>query len=151
LNGDGKPEVIAAVPGGKVVVLAPRRAGDGFARALVIAELDVGALLQAPPDDPPRLLALRSGFLTPQPRELVRAPRKQVLVLVTSDMEVLCLDHNLRLVWRQSLAAHFPSHGQVRELAVHVSEHSVDKGDRGLVVVGASVVPLTLADREEGG
>lgn len=37
LNGDGKPEVITATPDGKIRVLAPRRAGDGFAEALVLS------------------------------------------------------------------------------------------------------------------
>ena len=35
LNGDGKPEIITATPGGKLQILAPRRFGDGFAKAEV--------------------------------------------------------------------------------------------------------------------
>lgn len=35
LNGDGKPEVITATPSGKIQILAPRRFGDGFAKAEV--------------------------------------------------------------------------------------------------------------------
>lgn len=50
-----------------------------------------------------------------------------------------------------SLQAHFPPHGSIREIAVTVTDAAVSKGDKGLVVVGASVVPLTLADRLERG
>jgi hypothetical protein len=46
---------------------------------------------------------------------------------------------------------HFPTHGTVREVAVHVSEHALSKGDRGVVVVGMSIIPHTLADREDYG
>ena len=35
LNGDGKPEIITATPGGRLHILAPRRFGDGFAKAEV--------------------------------------------------------------------------------------------------------------------
>ena len=36
------------------------------------------------------------GYLDPRPRELVRTPRKQVLVVVTAAKQVLAFDHNLR-------------------------------------------------------
>lgn len=37
LNGDGKPEIITATPEGDIRVLAPRKAGDGFAQALQLS------------------------------------------------------------------------------------------------------------------
>lgn len=35
LNGDGKPEILTATPDGKLRLLAPRKFGDGFAKAEV--------------------------------------------------------------------------------------------------------------------
>lgn len=85
------------------------------------------------------------------PKELVVAPRKQVLVVVTTDLHVLCLDHNLKPMWQKHLLKHFTStpHGTIRELAIHISEHAINKGDKGVIVIGASVTPQTLGDRED--
>lgn len=47
------------------------------------------------------------------------------------------------------LQPHFPKHGSIRELAVHVSETAISVGDKGLIIVGASVLPPTLAESEE--
>lgn len=169
LNGDGKPEIITATPSGKLQILAPRRFGDGFAKAELLSQVELD------PTGQMRIVALRSGYLSPAPRELVRAPRKQVVVVVTQDLRLICLNHNLQKMWEQELGSHFPKHGGIRELAVHVSDQRIStggkragptlqskgkagaaadgelvgEGDHGIVVVGASVIPLTAAQREE--
>lgn len=130
-----------AAPGSRLLVLAPRRPGDGFAAAQVLSSLSL----------PAPVVALRTGHLTRRPNELVRVPRKQVVVVVTAALEVRCLDHNLKLLWVRSLADHFQAGGAVHEVAVMVTDHTVTKGDRGMVVVGASMPPQTLAVREEEG
>ncbi|GAB4815172.1 hypothetical protein N2152v2_002218 [Parachlorella kessleri] len=142
LNGDGKPEIIVAAPDGNVKVLAPRRFGDGFAQALLLSELSI-----AEGREHVHIVGLASGHITPQHKELVYAPRKQVVVVVTNQLKVLCYDHNLRRLWEQDLQEHYPAGGTIRELALHISETSISQGDKGLVVVGASVTPLTLADQ----
>ncbi len=81
LNGDGKPEVIVPAPGGVLHVVAPRRHGDGFAKALLLAEVDLSTLIQLPATDVLHVVALRTGYLTPEPKELVRALRKQASVM----------------------------------------------------------------------
>lgn len=151
LNGDGKPEVVVVTPTGRVQLLAPRRFGDGFAKAELLSQVELD------PSGTMRIAALATGYLTPPPKELVRAPRKQVVVLVTTSLRVICLNHNLQKEWEHDLAPHYPEHGGIRELAVHISDLAISsaskeaaaRGDRGLVVVGASVVPLTLAQKEE--
>jgi hypothetical protein len=148
LNGDGKPELVAALPGGRLAVLAPRRPGRGFAAALVLHEVALAPLVEGRRAD---VIALAVGHLTPRPAELVRAPRKQAVVALTADLDVLALDHNLRLLWRRPLGAAFPAGGSVREAALLVTEHAMARGDRGAVLVGASVTPRTLADRQGGG
>ncbi|KAL6769300.1 hypothetical protein ACKKBG_A30470 [Auxenochlorella protothecoides x Auxenochlorella symbiontica] len=142
LNGDGKPEVLVAAPNGQVQLLAPARPGDGFARVRVLSAAEVE------PDNNMPLLALATGYLTPEPKELVRAPRKQVVVLLTSSLTLHCLDHNLRPLWSQRLAPSFPARATHGEVALHVSHHSVSKGDRGLVVLGAGVTHAAAAGRK---
>lgn len=150
LNGDGKAEVITAAPGGALQILAPRRPGDGFAQAEVLAEVSLATLMQPPASHSVHITSFRTGYLTPLPKELVRAPRKQVIVVVTSTLHIFCLDHNLKVMWQQNVLGHFPNKGTgtIRELAIHISEHSLQKNDRGVVVIGASIIHKTLADME---
>jgi hypothetical protein len=129
--------VLAAAPGNRLLVLAPRRPGDGFAAAQVLASLQL----------PAPLVALRAGHLTPPPGDLVRAPRKQVVVAVTADLQVRCLDHNLKPLWARPLGEHFPQGAAAREAAVLVTHHAAGKGSRGAVVVGLRAAPPTLAER----
>lgn len=147
LNGDGKPEVLSTTPNGVLLVLAPRRPGDGFAPALVLSEIDLRSLLNS--RGPVRVMALSTGYIAPRPTDLVRALRKQVVVAVTNTGHVVVLDHNLKLMWKQDLNDHIPTDGKLEEVAVLITEHSVNKGDRGLVVIGARAEPDTLADDVE--
>lgn len=49
------------------------------------------------------IVAMAAGYIDSPPAELVMAPRKQVLVAVTSNWQVLCLDHNLKLRWETTI------------------------------------------------
>lgn len=49
------------------------------------------------------IVAMAAGYIDPPPSELVIAPRKQVLVAVTSNWQVMCFDHNLRLLWETTI------------------------------------------------
>lgn len=145
LNGDGKPEILTATPGGILLVLAPRRHGDGFAPALVLSELNLGTLLDFP-EESVSIKALISGYIAPRPSDLVHSLRKQVVVVVTAAGHVLVLDHNLKLMWKQSLQDHMPDDGELKEVAIIITEHAATKNDRGLIVIGARAEPDTLAD-----
>lgn len=67
-------------------------------------------------------------------------------------------DHNLKLLWENTLAKSLPPRSKVREVAVIVTNHSMKTGDRGAVIVGGSLElggiqdgsldPLEEADRE---
>jgi hypothetical protein len=65
--------------------------------------------------------------------------RKQVVVAVTADWTVMCFNHNLKLLWEYNLQHDFPHHAAIREVAVLVTNHTVNQGDRGMVVVGGSI------------
>jgi hypothetical protein len=100
----------------------------------------------------PNQVALAAGYLDPEPREKVRAPRKQVLVVVTAGWRVLAFDHNLALMWEGD-AEGGPGRGRARphEVAVTVMPHRVRAADRGLIVVGGDVeVGAGAADADGG-
>jgi hypothetical protein len=46
----------------------------------------------------------------------MRARRKMVIVVVTAGWLVVCLDHNLKVLWEKSVHGHFPHHAAVREV-----------------------------------
>eukprot|EP00803_Ostreobium_quekettii_P002515 evm.model.scf_113.4 EVM.evm.TU.scf_113.4 scf_113:72029-79810(+) len=153
LNGDGSLEVIAATHDCRIQVLKPRgvgREGDGFAKAQIMAEQ---SLL---PDrvhivSGRRAVALSAGFIDPGLSEFVRTPRKGVIVVVTADSHVICFDHNLKVLWETQLVEDVPHHATLQEVAIHISNHSIEEGDRGLVVVGGSMhLGETFANTAKG-
>ncbi len=64
------------------------------------------------------------GYIDAEPKEKVRPPRKQVLVVVTAGWHVLAYDHNLRLMWETAIGESFPEHAHMREVRVQCSTHS---------------------------
>jgi hypothetical protein len=138
---------LTATPGGILLVLAPRRHGDGFAPALVLSEINLAILLDdTTEDDSISIKALSTGYITPRPTDLVHSLRKQIVVAVTSSGHVLVLDHNLKLMWKESLKEHMPNNGELEEVAIVITEHAATKNDRGLIVIGGRPEPDTLAD-----
>jgi len=96
-------------------------------------------------------VALAAGYLDPEPREKVRALRKQVLVVVTASWHVLAFNHNLELMWEADVeGASTRAHAKLHEVAVAITPHRVRGSDRGLVVVGGDVEVGELAAEAEG-
>ena len=62
-----------------------------------------------------------------QPQELVRALRKQVVVVVTAGWNIMCFDHNLRLMWETTILREMPPHTEIREVAIHISNQTMVK------------------------
>jgi hypothetical protein len=58
------------------------------------------------------------GFIDPEPVEKVRPPRKQVLVVVTASWQVLCFDHNLALMWEQTVEDSLPPNARLDEVCM---------------------------------
>ena len=56
------------------------------------------------------------GYIDPEPTELVRAARKQVLVVVTANWQVLAFDHNLSLMWEADVEEAMPAHAHLHEV-----------------------------------
>lgn len=163
LNGDGKPEIIAAVPGGRIQVLAPREHGNGFAPALLLGEID---LQEIPKDLGKRdqmasheVVASTVGYLTAKTTDFVRSPRKAAIGLVTSKGRVILLDHNLKILWVEELERNLSENRtwHVEQASILLTEHAANKGDKGMVVVGARMTSVdsrdivdTLLEKHEG-
>lgn len=58
------------------------------------------------------------GYIDPEPREKVRPPRKQVLVVVTASWQVLCFDHNLNMLWEVTMEETLPRNARLAEVKV---------------------------------
>ena len=98
-----------------------------------------------------RAVALAAGHIDPPVAKdaTVKKTNKGVVVVVTESFHVLCFDHNLKLMWENSLQEQFPRHARVREVAVLVSNATMFKGDRGSIVVGGRVELGDLEDEYE--
>jgi len=141
LNGDGSSEVLLATHDCKIQLLQPQphgRQGEGFVAGNLMAEASLmpsNVRMSAGR----RAVAIATGYLDPMSTELVRALRKQVVVVVTAGWHIMCFDHNLRLMWETSIREDFPHHAEIKEVAIHISNHTMNQGDRGSVVVGGGV------------
>ena len=153
LNGDGSYEVIKASQSHQIHILKPMHSGkkgDGFLKAQIITSVSLlykRVLITAGR----RPVSMAVGYLDPLlPGPF--APRKQVLVVLTASWQVICFDHNLKLLWEVDIKAKFPHHSHLNEVAVYISPHQVRQGDRGLVIVGASLETgdMTSGDGLEG-
>ncbi|EIE27009.1 hypothetical protein COCSUDRAFT_83568 [Coccomyxa subellipsoidea C-169] len=151
LNGDGRVEVITATHDAKLQVYTPyppsgKSLWEGFAKAALLAEVSLA------PDGPNealsmhRAVALAAGYLDPKRDELV-------LVVVTANWDVICFDHNLRLQWTARVKEDVPhgAHMAIKEVAIHISNHTARVGDRGIVVIGGSVDLGDLAHQGDEG
>lgn len=141
LNGDGSSEIIIATHDCKIQLLQPQahgRQGEGFVAGVLMAE---ASLLpnRVRMTAGRRAVAMATGYLDPMSTELVRALRKQVVVVVTAGWNIMCFDHNLKLMWETSIREDFPHHAEIKEVAIHISNHTITQGDRGTVVVGGGV------------
>ncbi|GBF99911.1 hypothetical protein Rsub_12819 [Raphidocelis subcapitata] len=148
LNGDGSLEVVTITHDYSLLLLKPAppgRAGEGFAPATVIAQASLLPQKIVVGVDR-RPVALAAGYLDPEPRERVRPPRKQVLVVVTASWRVMAFDHNLALLWEADVEGGAGrARARLHEVAVLVTPHRVRTADRGLIVVGGDTLVGRLA------
>ena len=136
LNGDGKPEFVAVTPGGQVILAAPRKPGDGFAPAFILAQKSVSSLIEHKDGDSevPEVLALASGSLEKPLKDLVHRQRKQVIAAVCSDGSVALIDSNLRLKWKSSIPL-ISKGTELKDVSVVVTPHAGNTDVGGMVVV----------------
>jgi hypothetical protein len=62
--------------------------------------------------------------------------RKQIVVVVLSDWRILCFDHELNLLWENSLVEERGNYGTPGEVAISIVPYRVHEGDRGMVIIG---------------
>lgn len=138
LNGDGKPEFVTTTPGGnKLILAAPRKGGDGFQEALVLAQVDVGMLA----GKGAQVVSLAHGSLDPPLKDFVHSARKQVVAVLCSDGQLMLLDSNLKLKWKAAVPGlGYGANGRdedvdLRDVSLIVSPHGVNDREHGMVVV----------------
>ena len=118
LNGDGAKEVILVSHKDRIQVISPSlagRQGDGFARATELGSSDlIDSHVRIPVGRRP--IALAAGYLDPPLAALALAPRKMVVVVVTTGWTVIVFDHNFVPLWETNIAEKFPRHTSISEV-----------------------------------
>ncbi|CAI5471128.1 unnamed protein product [Closterium sp. Yama58-4] len=163
LNGDGRKEVILATRDARLQVIEPFTppSGESYHPVRVLKEVSLqpGQVELNPAGH--QAVAFAVGYLDPPsvkpPKKLgsgkaVSVPRrKAVVAVVTAGWAVLCFDHNLKLLWETSVQHHFPHGARHKEVAVLIANHTMHRGDRGVVIVGGSMEsdPLQFEDPVE--
>lgn len=117
LNGDGKKEILTVTHDLELHLLSPQLASrfeQGFAPATVkgTKKIEIPTVLKgarAP-------LAMKAGYIDPPEHDFVHVQRKMVVVVVTRGWVVVCLDHNLNVLWQTSVHDRFPRHSTTREV-----------------------------------
>lgn len=140
LNGDGRREVIVATEDARIVIVDQpdfedpsgewSRAGILWQASLTPTHVRIASGRRA--------VSITAGYVDPPPA-VGAPPRKGIIVVVTAGWSVLAFDHNLRLLWENSLSEEFPPRATVREVAALVTNHSMRTQDRGMVLIGGSV------------
>lgn len=80
-------------------------------------------------------VAMAVGFIDPEPREKVRPPRKQVLVVVTANFKVMAFDHNLQLMWEQNIDEQLPPHARLNEVRLLHTTHAQAADLAGCIIL----------------
>lgn len=87
-----------------------------------------------------RPVALATGYLDPY---VPGKARRQVIVVLTESFTLLCFDHRLRLLWESTLNHLESSLGLGAlvpdEASLTVAPTPLQKGDRGVIIVGGSM------------
>jgi hypothetical protein len=145
LDGDGVNEIIIATKEPKLLVLHPPSANDQSGQPTLLREVSLLSSTRSIGSRHP--VALRAGFLDPYTDSTdttTTTVRQQSIVVVLKSWTVLCFDHSLRLQWETS-ASRIQSVLSIgplvhQEVAVMISSLSIVPGDRGVVVVGGSMM-----------
>eukprot|EP00271_Cylindrocystis_brebissonii_P005161 TRINITY_DN17107_c0_g1_i1.p1 TRINITY_DN17107_c0_g1~~TRINITY_DN17107_c0_g1_i1.p1 ORF type:complete len:716 (+),score=145.26 TRINITY_DN17107_c0_g1_i1:201-2348(+) len=142
LNGDGRKEVLWVTHNANIQVIEPAapRGEDPFRDAKKLAEVSMlPANVRVATGRHP--VALAAGYLDVAPAmdRAVKAARKAVVVVVTAGWSVLCYDHNLKLLWENNLQEEFPHGARHKEVAILITNQTLQHGDRGVVIVGGSM------------
>jgi len=106
-----------------------------WAQVRVISEVSMSGKLKVKTGRYP--VAVGTGYVDGYSEE---TNRKQIIVVVTDGCKVLCYTSELQLMWEQNLHCDLLEN-YVSEVSIFVTSHSIMKGDRGMVIVGARLYP----------
>ena len=154
LNGDGKNDIVVATKAPSLVLLRPPdQQTDG--KPTVLREVSLLSSTRSIGSRHP--VSMRSGYLDPfrttdhdssssggENDGTNNNSRKQIIVVVLKSWTVLCFDHNLHLQWETSASRIQSVLGLGplvhREVGITISSLSIVQGDRGVVIVGGSMM-----------
>jgi hypothetical protein len=154
IDGDGLVDIVVATADGRLLRLAPAFGGaaqppPGSAdewRALPV--LNSASLCTHTGLTAGRWpMALQAGLVREGADSSGRV--RQIIVAITEDWSVLAFDHELRLLWEQSLAVRssathsgmYGEHRTEREVAVTISPQALYTGDVGAVFIAGHAHP----------
>ncbi|XP_061189984.1 uncharacterized protein LOC133197792 isoform X2 [Saccostrea echinata] len=146
LDGDGTNEILLITHDFKLNIMAlPDPVTDEEDDTLPHVVVKQKAVLPINVSEVSRPVAMETGFTIPY--SSMMQIRKQIIVVVTDDWQVLCYNHNLELLWHKR----FMDVSRVREtytvkaMGTLITAHNVKKTDQGLVIVGGSFTHLVHA------
>jgi len=91
-------------------------------------------------------IAIETGFVQAYSHE----NRKQVIAVLLDNWTVLCYDNNLRLLWERVIQNTTDLHADyyMKSASLLVTSTQVSRGDRGLIIVGASYAHRSYDDQK---
>ena len=142
MDGDGENEIIVATDQ-KLMILDPNVANkndDQFKRIGIKREVTFKTSTSSIVGRRP--LKMESGYL-----EITQEgkTRKKVIVILTDGYVLLCFNHNLKLIWETTID-HLPPDVYFKEIAIAITPSKIRVNDKGLVVVGNTLVLKKLAE-----
>lgn len=139
IDGDGINEIIVATRTPRLLLLHAPNSNDPTGLPVTIRSVSLLGSTRSVGSRHP--VALSTGYLDPA---TTTGERKRFIVVVLTSWTVLCFDHRLKLQWETSASRiqTVLSIGPLvhREVATLISSISIVKGDRGVVIVGGSMM-----------
>ena len=133
-------------PGGTLILAAPKKHGDGFAPALILAQVRIADLLET--SDVPDVLAISAGSLDKPLQDLVHRARKHVVSIVFSDGTVVLLDPNLKIKWKSKIPL-ILERAELKDVSVLVTPHGSNSKAGGMVIISAREQSASLHEDED--
>ncbi|XP_041375556.1 uncharacterized protein LOC121388325 isoform X2 [Gigantopelta aegis] len=142
LESDGINEVVLITPDLKLCILAiPDHVTSEKTLPHVVIKHRVRLPTRTIRDDKAsRPVVMETGFT--QPYLSMMQIRKQIIIIVMDDWQVLCYSYELKLLWQRKLMdkSQLKDAYEVKSMGALVTSHSVRKNDDGLIVIGGSMM-----------
>eukprot|EP01097_Dermamoeba_algensis_P006261 TRINITY_DN3920_c0_g1_i1.p1 TRINITY_DN3920_c0_g1~~TRINITY_DN3920_c0_g1_i1.p1 ORF type:complete len:686 (-),score=161.99 TRINITY_DN3920_c0_g1_i1:182-2239(-) len=149
LDGDNRKEILVVTTDYRVVLYDTEQLSSAceYVTATPFKKAEASLLGKIGVKKGRKPIGLGAGYLFPQNGEAAAhtpsatSSRKQVVVVVTESLVVLCFDHKLKLIWETNIVAvAHPLIDKPVMATVIISPHNLRTGDNGVVVVGYEII-----------